>query len=178
MLSIRTHSKWLSAAVVVALAACAQPADQTQEPAVDLAAEAQAVEAVSMQWLDAAKAHDVDAATALIAQDAVFFDQGEGSVEGLPAIRTDMETNFAEYPEATIDWSTSSVQVASSGDMAWERGSWTFDPDGAGEAAEMTGEYVTVYKKVDGAWKVASDIGVTHEAEMEEESAEAEPEME
>ena len=176
MLSIRTQSKWLSATIAVALTACAQPADQTQEPAVDLTAEAQAVEAVSMQWLEAAKAHDVDAATALFAEDAVFFDQGEGSVEGLPAIRAEMETEFAEYPEATIDWSTSSVQVASSGDMAWERGSWTFDPDGAGEAEPMTGEYVTVYEKVDGAWKVASDIGVTHEAE--EEGAEAAPEME
>ncbi|MDP2482361.1 MAG: nuclear transport factor 2 family protein, partial [Candidatus Palauibacterales bacterium] len=63
---------------------------------------------------------------------------------------------------------------ASAGDMAWERGSWTYDPDGAGEAGEMTGEYVTVYKKVGDAWKVASDIGVTHEDEDMEESEEAE----
>jgi len=171
MLSVRIPA-WLSATAVVALAACAQPADQ---PTVDLAAEAQAVESVSMQWLEAARARDLDAAAALIAQDAVFFDQGEGSLEGLPAIRADMESNWAEYPDFTVDWSTTSVQVASSGDMAWERGSWTFDPDGAGEAESMNGEYVTVYKKVDGAWKAVADIGVTHEAEMEEEGAEDQP---
>jgi hypothetical protein len=40
MSSVRTYSKWLSTAAVVALAACA-PTDQAEQaPAVDLAAEA------------------------------------------------------------------------------------------------------------------------------------------
>lgn len=165
---VRTHKKWLSAGLVVALAACAAPADQA--PAVDLAAEAAAVEAVSMQWMEAAQARDLDAATALFADDAVFFDQEEGSTVGLAAIRADMEESWAANPDFALSWSTNSVNVASAGDMAWERGSWTYDPDGMGEAASMTGEYVTIYKKVDGVWKVASDIGVEHEAEEAEEA--------
>jgi uncharacterized protein (TIGR02246 family) len=162
MQSLRNQTKWLSAVLVVA-AACAAPAEQA--PAVDLAAEAEAVEAVSMQWLEATKARDLKAATSLFADDAVFFDQDEGSIVGLPAIRADIERSWAQNPDFTLSWSTTSVDVALSGDMAWERGSWTYDPDGAGEAGEMTGEYVTVYKKVDGIWKAVSDIGVTHEVE-------------
>lgn len=169
---VRTHSRWLSAGLVVALAACAPPADQA--PAVDLAAEAAAVEAVSMQWLEAAQARDLDAATALFADDAVFFERGEGSTVGLAAIRADIEEGWAANPDFDLSWSTTSVNVASAGDMAWERGSWTYDPDGAGEAGSMTGEYVTIYKKVDGVWKVASDIGVEHAAEDGEEGEEAE----
>lgn len=169
MRSIRNPSPWIGAFAICALAACSAPADQMSEadqaPAVDLAAEAAAVEAVSMQWLEAAQAQDVDAAVALFADDAVFFDEGEGSLVGLPAIRADIEESWAENPDASVSWSTNDVQVASSGDMAWERGSWTYDPDGAGEAEAMTGEYVTVYEKVDGVWKVVSDIGVTHEAD-------------
>lgn len=166
MQSVRIQAKFLSAALLVALAACAAPADQAEQaPAVDLAAEAAAVEAVSMLWLEAAQAHDVDAATSLFAEDAVFFDQEEGSIEGIEAIRADIESSWAENPDFILSWSTNAVQVSAAGDMAWERGSWTYDPDGAGEAGEMNGEYVTIYKKVDGTWMVASDIGVTHEAD-------------
>lgn len=170
MQSVGIHAKWLSAVLVVALSACAAPADQAdQAPAVDVAAEAAAVEAVSMQWMAAAQARDLAAVTALFADDAVLFDQNEGSIEGLAAIRADIEGSWAQNPDFALSWSTTSVQVASSGDMAWERGAWTYDPDGAGEATEMTGEYVTIYEKVDGAWKVASDIGVTHEVEEADE---------
>lgn len=172
MQSVGTQTKWLSAVLVVALSACAAPAEQAL--VVDLAAEAEAVEAVSMQWMEASQARDMAASTALFADDAVFFDQEEGSIVGLPAIRADMESGWAENPDFALSWSTNSVEVASSGDMAWEQGSWTYDPDGAGEAGEMTGEYVTIYKKVGGAWKVASDIGVTHQAEEAEEAEEAE----
>ncbi len=171
MHSVRKGSRWLSATIVVALAACAAPADQAEQaPAVDLAAEAAAVEAVSMQWLQATEARDLEAVTALFAADAVFFDQTEGSTEGVEAIRADIESSWAQNPDFALTWSTDAVQVSSAGDMAWERGSWTYDPDGEGEAAAMNGEYVTVYKKVDGAWKVASDIGVTHQAEEAEEA--------
>jgi uncharacterized protein (TIGR02246 family) len=176
MFGVLSPRRWLSAGIVIALAACSAPGDQADEAdlvaqaeAVDLAAEAEAVENVSMQWLEAAQARDLDAVTALFASDAVLFDEGEGSIEGVPAIRADIESDWAEYPDAAIAWSTNSVEVASSGDMAWERGTWTFDPDGAGEAGEMTGEYVTIYKKVGDTWKVASDFGVTNEpADLED----------
>jgi len=170
MESVRIHKKWLSAVIVVALAGCYAPAeDADQAPAVDLAAEAAAVEAVSMQWLAATQARDLNAATALFAEDAVFFDQGEGSIEGLEAIRADIESSWAENPDFALSWSTSSVEVASSGDMAWEHGSWVYDVDGAGEAVEMTGEYITVYRKIDGAWKAVADMGVTHETMEDDE---------
>jgi len=171
MQSVGFQAKLLSAVLVVALSACSAPADKAdQAPAVDLAAEAAAVEAVSMQWLEATRARDVEAATALFASDAVFFDQTEGSTEGIEAIRADIESSWAQNPDFVLSWSTNAVQVSSAGDMAWERGSWTYDPDGEGEAAATNGEYVTIYKKVDGVWKVASDIGVTHEAEEAEEA--------
>jgi hypothetical protein len=43
--------------------------------------------------------------------------------------------------------------------MAWERGTWTYDPDGAGEAEAVEGEYLTIYEKVGGDWKVVADMG-------------------
>ena len=52
---------------------------------------------------------------------------------------------------------TMSVLVAASGDLAVERGSWTADEDGEGEDDADHGEYVTVYRKIGGEWKVIID---------------------
>lgn len=60
------------------------------------------------------------------------------------------------------------IEVAASGDLAYERGGWTFDPDGPGEAAEEHGEYVTVWKKMGGGWRATVDAGTTLTAEEEE----------
>jgi ketosteroid isomerase-like protein len=57
-----------------------------------------------------------------------------------------------------VTWSTDSVHVSAAGDMAVETGSWSTTgtgPDGSGSDA---GKYLTYYRKVDGAWKVAADV--------------------
>jgi ketosteroid isomerase-like protein len=57
-------------------------------------------------------------------------------------------------------WSTTSVRVAASGDLAVEQGEIYMDPDGAdGKEPATTGAYVTVWEKVDGAWRVFADSG-------------------
>ncbi|HZD06494.1 MAG TPA: nuclear transport factor 2 family protein, partial [Longimicrobiales bacterium] len=68
--------------------------------------------------------------------------------------------DWARNPRFTTDWETLSVKVAESGDLAWERGRWTFDPDGSGPAGVTRGEYLAVYEKIDGEWKIALSVGV------------------
>ena len=80
-------------------------------------------------------------------------------VMGPPAIQAAMQAEFNETPNAAVSWTTNSVRVAAAGDMAYERGSWTVDPDGEGDLGENHGEYVTIYVKVDGEWKVAVGAG-------------------
>ncbi len=53
------------------------------------------------------------------------------------------------------------MHVAASGDLAYELGSWTADPGGLANPDAETGEFVCVWKKVDGEWKVAVDAGST-----------------
>lgn len=149
---------WLG--VIVALGACAP---QEQAPPVDIEAEAQAVRAVSQQWYEHVVNRDLESLVGLFADDAVFFDHGEEPKEGLAAIRADIEGGWAENPDFTVSWSTLSVDVSESGDLAWERGVWNYDADGPGAAEPTEGEYVTIYRKVDGAWKAVADIGVSTE---------------
>lgn len=139
-------------------------------------ADEDAIRRISSNWLEHAQARRADSIAAYFAPDAVVLEQGEPPIEGVQAIRADIEEEWTENPDFTVDWSTTSVQVAASGDMAWERGAWTFDPDGPGKAPELQGEYITVYEKVDGEWKVAADIGVpTEPMPGEEEAADETP---
>jgi uncharacterized protein (TIGR02246 family) len=156
----RTSALLLLAA---ALVGCQPPAEEAAveetTPSVDLAAEATAVEAVSMKWEEAAKARDLDALMTVFAENAITYPDDQMPAVGVAAIRAEIEKGWSETPEAEIDWETTSVHVSSAGDMAWERGTWTFDPDGAGEAEAETGEYLTIYEKVGGEWKVVADMG-------------------
>jgi uncharacterized protein (TIGR02246 family) len=129
-------------------------------PAVDLAAEEGAIRELSMHWLELVQARDAGAASNLFATDGTTIFDGE-MVMGPPAIQAAMQEDFNETPNAAVNWTTHSVTVAAAGDMAYERGSWTVDPDGSGDLGEEHGEYVTIYVKVDGEWKVAVDAGTT-----------------
>ncbi len=171
-------SKRIAALVIAAATATAcAPSGGGEEtpPPVDLAAEKQAVRDLSMQWMEAYRAQDAATIVNLFAPDATTFFDGELR-EGREAIQANMESEWAEYPDFTIAWSTSSVEMAGSGDLAVERGAWEFDPDGAGEAEAVNGQYVTTWKKIDGQWQVIMDVGGVLNPEEEEAAAAAEEE--
>ena len=148
----------LAAAASASLATgCAQKAPEA--PAVDVSAEAQAVRDRSAAWLKLA--HAKDAAT--IANDirtADSFTLDDGKIlKGTAALQADLEAGYAAAPNSTLDWTTNDVKVAESGDLAYELGAFTYDPDGAGAEPAETGEYVTVWTKVDGTWRAVVDAG-------------------
>ncbi len=143
-------------------AGCTKPAPEA--PVVDLAAEAQAVRDRSAAWLQMAQARDfAGIANDMYAADAATMFDGNIS-HGTAEILASSEADNAKTPDSTIEWSTTSVQVAGSGDFAYELGSFTFDPDGAGDAAAATGEYVTVWTKADGGWRAVVDAGTARKA--------------
>ncbi|MDH4260666.1 MAG: nuclear transport factor 2 family protein [Gammaproteobacteria bacterium] len=153
----------LIAAACAALATgCAKPAPEA--PMVDLAAEAQAVRDRSAAWLQMAQARDAASiASGIYTSDAVSLFDGK-ILKGPGAMQADMEAGAAAMPNSTITWSTSDVKVAASGDLAYELGTFTFDPDGADSKPATNGEFVTVWSKVDGTWRAAVDAGAMMKA--------------
>jgi ketosteroid isomerase-like protein len=149
------------AAIAAGLLATGCAKKEAEAPAVDLAAEAQAVRDRSAEWMKLAQAKDAAGiASGILATNVVTMYDGVIN-EGSAAAQATSEANNAARPNSTISWVTDEVHVAASGDLAYELGTSTEDADGDGEAAPATGRYVTVWTKADGTWRAVVDAGTT-----------------
>ena len=61
-------------------------------------------------------------------------------------------------PDFTMTFGTDQLVLSSPGDMALDRGWYRLSAQGPNGPINDTGKYVVVWRKVDGKWKVASDI--------------------
>lgn len=149
-------------------------AAKAEAPAIDLAAEEQAIKNRSAEWMNFANAKDVDTIVGEIyAPDAIAVMEGEVR-RGTDALKAGIEKDLKKMPEAVVSWNTTSVKVAASGDMAVEKGDFYLDPDGAGKKDATSGNYVTVWEKIDGTWRATTDVAVEGLAEAP--AAESAPE--
>lgn len=164
----------IAAGIAAALfaTACAKKEEAKEEPvaeapAVDLAAEEQAIRNRSGEWMNYANAKDVASVVKVYSPDVVTV--YDGNVDrGVAEVQGTLEQGVKENPDALISWSTTAVRVAASGDLAYETGNITLDPDGSeGKKPSTTGVYVTVWEKADGAWRVVADAGTENEKKDE-----------
>ena len=97
-----------------------------------------------------------DAFLANLAADAVLFNPGP--VNG-PALYRDRPVTAA-----VLSWRPSYAEIAGSSDFGFTTGPWEFRRDPDSEPVAF-GHFVSVWKKqADGRWKVALDVGITHDA--------------
>jgi uncharacterized protein (TIGR02246 family) len=134
-------------------------AAKKEETAVDIAAVQQAIKDRSAAWMQAVQAKDAaTVAGSFYSKEAMVAYDGSVS-RGRAAIQASLETDFASSPETTISWTSNAVNVAASGELAYELGTITRDPDGAGPQPAMTGAFVTVWRKIEGEWYAVADAG-------------------
>ncbi len=150
----------IAGAIIVAGCAGGGGAPAQEEPQVDLAAEEQAVRQINAKWLELYRARDAEGIGALFVEDGWTVSGTDGLSEGRAAIIATASEDFQKNPDATADWDTKQVWVAASGDLAVERGWWSVDADGPSDEEEVKGEYLTVFTKVNGEWKVLADAAV------------------
>jgi uncharacterized protein (TIGR02246 family) len=149
----------LAAGILLAGCAAKQSGDT-----VDVAAEQQAIKDRSAAWMQAVQAKDAGTvAGSFYSKDAIVAYDGSIS-RGRDAIKVGLENDFASSPETTISWTSDAVNVASSGDLAYETGTITRDPDGAGPQPAATGAFVTVWRKIEGEWYAVADAGTENTA--------------
>ena len=139
------------AALVVA--SCARAIDVEQEKAALMAADA--------EWARATTS--VDAFVSFLAPDGTIAIAGAPGFKGPAAVRAAFEP-MMKSPGFGLTWNATRADVSTSGDLGYTAGNYTLKTSTpSGIPLTENGKFQTVWKKIDGAWKVLED-SVTSDA--------------
>jgi ketosteroid isomerase-like protein len=166
---MKTH-RYTAAAALLFLAAACKPAPETPESmAARLKAESDsartAIEAANTRFARYFAAGKADSAAMNYADDAVVMLSNEPAINGRAAI----QAKIAEWMGyGTWQFSVNTMRVDANGPMAVEIGTNVMNlkpgpkaPAGMAAMFPDTGKYVTYWKKVNGKWLIAADVGNT-----------------
>ena len=135
----------------------------SEAPSDNHDADIKALKDNEVQWNKDMAAKDADKIVAHYAQDAVLMNPGMPASNGKAAILKTMKDMVTD-PAFSLQFQSTQVDVAKSGDMAYTHGTYTFamtDP-ATKKVINDKGTYVTVYKKqADGSWKAVQDAAIS-----------------
>ena len=139
------------------ISGCSSPARQ-----VDLAADERAIRELAARWQQALLDRDAATQAAMFADDGVSYHDGQEPLVGPAAIFEWEKKAVTRHPKAKITSTTKELRIAAAGDMAIQAGEGQLTDLGEnGEDHTVRKQrFVTVWKKVNGHWKVAHDIAV------------------
>src|SRR5215470_16441853 len=129
---------------------------------VDLAADERAIRELAARWQQALLERDAATQAAMFADDGVSYHDGEEPLVGPAAILEWENKAVTRHPKAKITSTTTELRIAAAGDMAIQAGEGQLTDLGENGADHTVRKqrFVTVWKKVNGQWKVAHDIAV------------------
>ena len=154
----RVHVLWAFTVALLALSVACQPAPPPAPPDTR-AADEKAIRAAVAEWDKAAAAKDLEKTLSFYAPDAVLFPPGMPMLASAEK-RREGWTQMMALPGFALSFTTTKVEVARSGDIAYETGTFEFTAnDKKGKPSTEKGKYVVAWKKqADGKWKAAADI--------------------
>ncbi|MFN2637247.1 MAG: SgcJ/EcaC family oxidoreductase [Gemmatimonadaceae bacterium] len=126
---------------------------------VNRTSEEQAIRDVGADWQRAIAARDVDRIVAIHAPDAVVMPSNMAAASGASAIRA-AYTGLVGMPGLSLSWVPTTIDVASP-TVATEVGTYTMSFNGPQGPVTDRGNYTTVWHKINGQWRVASDATVS-----------------
>ena len=129
-------------------------------PRVDRASEEAAIRAQDQRLLQAVAAKDASTAASMYASDAYLMTPNAPAATGTAAIRTSW-AGMTQLPGLQFSFTPTRIDISKAGDMAMDVGTYRFAADGPQGRIEDSGNYNTVWKKLDGQWRIASDIATS-----------------
>ncbi|MCH6588727.1 MAG: DUF4440 domain-containing protein [Proteobacteria bacterium] len=123
----------------------------------DPAAVEQAIRNLDKKWAGAVVRGDVATIVDLYAPDSVFFTPNAPPAEGPEAIGEAWK-GIMSLPNVSLNFRPTRIDVAASGDLATDIGTYDLAFSGEDGRVRDEGKYVVVWKKINGEWKVLVDI--------------------
>jgi uncharacterized protein (TIGR02246 family) len=108
-------------------------------------------------WLAAYKAADFGRLAGLYTEDAVVMPEGREPLQGRAAIREFFAEDFRYIPKRSITFT--SLRVEGSSNLLVDSGEYRYvGTDIDGKAVHITGNYITVFRKIGGTWQTAVEV--------------------
>jgi len=108
-------------------------------------------------WQAAYEGADFDRLATLYAEDAVLMAAFREPTQGRKAIRNFFAEDFKYVPKRSM--TVKSLRVEASGTVLVDSGEYKFNGvNTEGKPVQITGNYITVFKNVDGKWHTAIEI--------------------
>jgi len=145
------------------LGGCAQPPPpQPVEPPDTRAADEAAIRAASKEWAAMAQAKDAEKFSSFYSDDATVMLEAAPDVKGIAAIRETL-AGMMQDPNFALSFETTAVEVARSGDLAYELATYSLTSSDAKtkKAVTQKGNGVVIWKKLGGRWKAFLDVPVS-----------------
>jgi len=113
---------------------------------------------IENDFMKAAAEHGSQGYMSYYADDAVEVPNGSPVLQGKAEIAKTM--GFLDKADNHLSWTPVGAGIAASGDLGYTYGTYEFtSKDRDGKSVVDKGKYATIWKKQNGAWKVALDMG-------------------
>ena len=146
------HNRPILYLLVIMLAVPCMLSCSTAPPPGTSAEDLQAIKAASEQVINANNQGDAAAVAALYTEEAKRLPPNSQMIVGRESIQASVQ---AAFDAGAGDLRITMIELSVSGDMAHEVGKFTLtiQPE-EGEAISESGKYVTIWKRVNGNWKI------------------------
>ena len=161
-----TSAVALSAAIAVSLSSCYKGTPATADSAsssstatgksFDKDAARREILGNDSAFVRGMMAKNVDTVMCCYDNDAVSIGGGK-TTKGV----SDLRKSYTEAVKANardVTFQSGGVNFADDGTMAWDYGTFSQTVDVKGKATKQSGNFLNVWKKVDGKWKIAAEI--------------------
>ncbi len=139
------------------IAVLASPfADRASAQAAGTAADEAAIAEFNRRYVQAINDEDLDTLASLTTEGHMMVSSGGPPLTGKQALVDAMKRLF-ETTEIDESWAPEETVV--SGDLAYQRGTFVVvsKPKAGGAETRMTGNFLRIYRKIDGAWFMVRD---------------------
>ena len=114
------------------------------------------IRSVIAGWLEAVAAGDTKAIAEIYAEDGRILVAGSPVISGRAAIE-DFWRGLLAASAGSLVFGPTTIDVDAAGTMAFEVGTYSFESRSGDDTTRTSGNYVVVWKNIDGSWNVAVD---------------------